>query len=255
MSRVRAILPAILLLTWLHVPSVEAAITFLDNSSGITANGTSVTAHFWGGSPAAGDLLIAQVANLASQGPPTTPAGWSVAISETNNSPGQVIYYKIADGTEGPDITVSGYGTSTFLSLLTFRYSGVATYNPLDQTSSKSGTGTAISTNSITTTRANELLIAGVCQSSKLQLLRLGQFLYCKKWYSRHRLFLLCGSHCFIFKYLLNFGDCFSKRSLARPHGKLQSRHQDLGRRRQYQQLGRCQQLEPQRRTGFDGCR
>ncbi len=76
-----------------------------------------------------------------------------------------MIFYKIADGTEGPDITISGYGTSTFLALLTFRYWGVATYNPLDQTSSKSGTGTAISTNSITTTRANELLIAGVCQS------------------------------------------------------------------------------------------
>ena len=71
---------------------------------------------------------------------------------------------------EGPDITVSGYGTSTFLALLTFRYSGVATYNPLDQTSSKSGTGNAISTNSITTTRANELLIAGVCQSASSSL-------------------------------------------------------------------------------------
>ena len=159
------ILLAILMLSWLNVPLVEAAITLLDNSSGITSNGTSVTAHFWGGYPASGDLLVAQVSNNASSSAPTTPTGWSVAISETNNSPGQVIFYKIADGTEGPDITISGYGTSTFLALLTFRYSGVATYNPLDQTSSKSGTGTAISTNSITTTRANELLIAGVCQS------------------------------------------------------------------------------------------
>ena len=151
-----------LLIFCLNVPSVEAAITLVQSSNGGKYMGTSVSATFWMGAPTSGNLLIAQVSNQKSQSAPTTPTGWSVAISETNNNPGQVIYYKIADGTEGATVTISGYSTNDLLTLQIFEYSGASA---LDKTSSKSGTGNTISTNSITTTSAEELIIAAVCQN------------------------------------------------------------------------------------------
>ncbi len=137
---------------------VFAVPAFVQKKNSSSQNVSSVAATF-DSTPISGNLLIAIVSNRVSS-IPTTPTGWSVAISTTNVSPGQVIYYKIAGASEPTTVTVTDYATTDQrLGIQIFEYSGVDT---LDQTNQSSGNGSSLSTGSITTTVADELLIAGV---------------------------------------------------------------------------------------------
>ena len=124
---------------------------------------TSVTATFTT-APTAGNLLIAVFGESGSN-TINTPSGWQVAVVDQNTSPGGAIFYKIASGSE-TTVTVSttvNYGDSNSygMGLQLYEYSGMAATSPLDDTASNSGTGTSLTSGSVTTTQAGDLLISG----------------------------------------------------------------------------------------------
>lgn len=149
----------------LNIPRAYAAISLSQTKfSSNNFNDTSISVIF-DNIPAKNNLLIAIAGNRDSS-TPSTPSGWFVAIDQSANSPGQVIFYKIAGTSEPTKVTVSGYSTPTRLGLHIYEYSGIDTTSPLDQTSSDNKVATipdgeTVSSGSVTTLQNNELLIAG----------------------------------------------------------------------------------------------
>ena len=142
-----------------------AASSLVHKYSAVVGDGTngftSVTATFTT-APTAGNLLIAVFGESGSNNI-NTPSGWQVAIVDQNNSPGGAIFYKIASGSESTVTVTTTGGTSTSygMGLQLYEYSGMAATSPLDDTASNSGTGTSLTSGSVTTTQAGDLLISG----------------------------------------------------------------------------------------------
>jgi hypothetical protein len=125
--------------------AAHASIVLIQSAQGASAGDANTVSATFASQPGAGNLLVAVAGNLVAS-TPSTPTGWSVAIDESANAPGQVIFYRIAAGAEPSTVTVNGYGTSTRLGLHVYEYRGIAYSTPLDQTASSSGNGTAMST-------------------------------------------------------------------------------------------------------------
>lgn len=124
--------------TYEHVQSIAA----------ITASGPSVTATY----PSAttpGSLLVAYFTSSGSQGASfTPPAGWSLAVTQTQNAL-MYIYYKIADGTE-TTVTFT-QSTSRALNTTIVEYTGFSGTPTLDVTDSNTaGAATTLSTTATT---------------------------------------------------------------------------------------------------------
>jgi hypothetical protein len=138
-------------------PCVPALV---QKASGVSQNqnATSVSASF-SAAPTANHLLVAIVGTDISV-TINTPGGWSAAMNQ-RGAPGQAIFYKVAGGSESNTVTVT-VSSGTQLGLQIYEYSGVATTSPLDQTASSTGSSNSPSSGSVTTTGANDLLIAGV---------------------------------------------------------------------------------------------
>lgn len=134
----------------------QAVISLVQTANDVTNGGTSVSATF-SSTPTQDNLLVA-IVGVRDSVTINTPSGWSTAISEAG-SPGQAIFYKIAGASEPTEVNFTDIvSSSTRLGLHIYEYSGV---NALDQASSDTGTGTAVSSGSVTTTSANEAIIAG----------------------------------------------------------------------------------------------
>ncbi|MGA9364126.1 MAG: T9SS type A sorting domain-containing protein [Bacteroidota bacterium] len=131
----------------------------LQKASGTGVN-PSISVTF-ANTPTSGNFLIAIVG--VGNATITTPSGWSSAINQagTSSSPGQAIFYKVAGTSESKTVTVAVTGTS-YLGLQIFEYQNVATTSSVDAINSNTGTGTAITTNSVSTSQANDLIIVGV---------------------------------------------------------------------------------------------
>ena len=131
----------------------------LQKASGTGVN-PSISVTF-ANTPTSGNFLIA-IAGVGNA-TITTPSGWSTAINEggSSTSPGQAIFYKVAGSSESKTVTVAVSGT-TYIGLQIFEYQNVSPTSPVDAVSSKTGSGTAITTNSISTSQANDLIIVGV---------------------------------------------------------------------------------------------
>lgn len=143
-----------------------AQITLVRSATGSSSSSTSVSATY-SSTPAQGNLLVAIAGNRdASSSGPNTPSGWSIAISEPDNDPGQVIYYKIAGASEPTTVTVNGYSSSMRLTLHIYEYSGTAASSPLDQVSSASGNSSSPVSGSITPAYTNVLILAGIASQS-----------------------------------------------------------------------------------------
>lgn len=140
--------------------AAHATITLVQSAQAASSGDVSSIAATFATQPVSGDLLIAIAGNLIASSP-ATPTGWSVAIDETANGPGQVIFYKIAAAAEASTVTVSGYSVATRLGLQIYEYRGIAYGAPLDQVASNSGSGTALSTGTTAVTgQPVELLVA-----------------------------------------------------------------------------------------------
>ena len=160
-GKARGLYPAAIVLTLAFILSgshQEAAATSLvQTANGVTNGATSVSATF-PASPTQDNLLVA-IVGVRDSVTINTPSGWSTAISEAG-SPGQAIFYKIAGASEPTEVNFTDIvSSSTRLGLHIYEYSGV---NALDQVSSDTGTGTSISSGSVTTTSANEVVTAGL---------------------------------------------------------------------------------------------
>jgi hypothetical protein len=136
------------------------AVTLVQTATGTAEASASVSAVF-GATPTQGNLLIA-IAGNDDVDTPSTPSGWSVAINEAANNPGQVIFYKVAGASESTTVTVSGYSSNPDLGLHLYEYRGIARTSPLDRTASDAGTsGDPLSSGTTpTTSTRRELLIA-----------------------------------------------------------------------------------------------
>jgi DNA-binding protein YbaB len=119
----------------------------------------------------AGDLNVVVVAwanNTVHLTSVTDSKGNSYALAvgpTASQGSTQSIYYakNIAAATAGANaVTVSFDGSAASLDVRIAEYSGVDTVSPLDQTSAAFGTSSLASTGPVTTTSANEVLVAGV---------------------------------------------------------------------------------------------
>jgi hypothetical protein len=138
----------------------HGSIVLIQSAQAASAGDVGTISATFASQPGAGNLLVAVAGNLAAS-TPATPTGWLVAIDESANAPGQVIFYRIAAAAEPSTVTVNGYGTATRLGLHVYEYRGIAYASPLDQTASNSGSGTALSTGTTATTaQPVELVLA-----------------------------------------------------------------------------------------------
>jgi YD repeat-containing protein len=158
-------------------PSARASIAYVQSATAVLNPGSSVTATYTS-AQSAGDLNVVIIGwgGKGSIPPPTAPSSvtdskgntYVLAVGPTGNSTGngsQSIYYAsniLAAGAGSNSVTIS-FGSTSFphLSLQIAEYSGVATSSPLDGTSAGIGTNATVTSGSVTTTNANDLLIGG----------------------------------------------------------------------------------------------
>jgi parallel beta-helix repeat protein len=141
-----------------NVTAISVGCTVVQSGTG-TANSSSVSASY-PTPPTVNNLLVAIVGNRDSR-TVNTPSGWSVAISETNNTPGQAIFYKFAGPSEPTNVTVTYSGSNTRLGLRVYEYCDIdSAVAPV--TGSASGSGTAVYSGTVTTSEADSLVLAGL---------------------------------------------------------------------------------------------
>ncbi len=136
-------------------PSRVSAAPSLVQSTSTNGGGTSVA---YSSSPIAGHLLVAVCSSDVAT-TVTGPAGFSTAINESATI-GQGIFYKIAIGSESTiSCSFSGSGNNT---VQLYEYSGIHSYTTFELANATSSTGNSgtISSGTLTTTHANDLIIA-----------------------------------------------------------------------------------------------
>lgn len=143
----------------LWAPSAQAAIAFVQEATA-TATSTSIMAVF-PSSPTEGNLLVAIAANTSSATSPPVPGGWTQAIANPT-SPGQIIYYRIAQPGETPSLVVGPYPSTNELGLHIYEWSGVHRTTPLDATGQANGSGSPLSSGTAMTTVDEALLMVGM---------------------------------------------------------------------------------------------
>jgi hypothetical protein len=108
--------------------SSQPLVVLVQSASAQIATSRTITGSFTT-PPVRGRLLVAVVGNSGFQASAGQPAGWSVAIREPGNNPGQSIYYKVAGASEPSTVTFSGFASADNLGLQLFEFSGVDAMN------------------------------------------------------------------------------------------------------------------------------
>ncbi len=151
---------------------ITAAITLIQKRTAGNQGVTSVTAGF-SLQPAEGNLLVA-IVGVKGTNTINTPTdqngasnGWQAAINQKGvaipSRPGQAIFYKIAGASEPVTIKEALTGSNTTMAIQLYEYSGIATSDELDGTSSGNGTGSdPASTGAVTTNATEDLLLAAI---------------------------------------------------------------------------------------------
>jgi hypothetical protein len=109
---------------------------------------------------AQGDVMLATV-TAAGTGAPTTPSGWTVVKSISGTALRQATYYKVAGASEPASYSWS-LGSSRAASGGIADYSGVNQTAPVDATASATGASGNAEAASITTSVANDQVLAAV---------------------------------------------------------------------------------------------
>ena len=146
---------------WTSTNSAQArgGIALIQKATG--GGTTSTISATFASTPTTGDLLVAVVATRTN-GAITAPSGWSTAINQAG-TPSQGIFYKIAGAAESTTVTATTAATGNGTGIHIYEYRGVTT---LDASSSSTGTGTAVASGSLTTTTANNLVIAATVKNA-----------------------------------------------------------------------------------------
>lgn len=144
--------------------SASAAPSLVQSQTNYGTN-SSITSTTLSPAATAGNLLVAVCSSASAAGDTLTgPSGFSVIINETTNT-SQGIFYKIAAGGE-TTLSCNSSGSVT-LAIQVFEYSGMHSYNSVEASSSSgANTGTTISSGSVITTHANDLLIASATNTN-----------------------------------------------------------------------------------------
>ena len=126
----------------------------------VSALETKTTALF-PDDPTAGNLLVAVGATYASSVLTMTPDWTPVFLNLSLGSPQQAIFYKVATGAADKTVDVYHVGTSGAAGLQVYEFTGVPDL-PVGIAGSSSGTGTAMSSGSITVALPHTLVLAAV---------------------------------------------------------------------------------------------
>ncbi len=143
-----------------------SVVTLVQKNSAVVGDGTngysSITATY-STAPTAGNLLVAIFGESGSNNI-STPSGWQVATELQNSSPGGAVFYKVATGSESSvTVTTSGGSSTSYgMGLQLYEYSGLSSTSPLDAVATAAtGTGSSLTSGSVTTTQACDLLSSG----------------------------------------------------------------------------------------------
>lgn len=149
------------LLINLASPRHAGAVAALAQTPNTNTGSGSTFSVSYGSTPTAGDLLV--VICSAAGNVTITASGYTAAKNEGGSSsiPSQGIFYKNAAGNES-SVTCGGGGSSTKWGEQLFDYKGIVSSSPLDAVNSvsSSGTSTTPASGSVTTTNANDLVLA-----------------------------------------------------------------------------------------------
>lgn len=141
-------------------PRTAYAAALAQSSS---ANGSGSVSASLPVNATAGNLLVVVCAALDSSSF-SPPSGFATAITSSTD-PSQAIFYKIASGGES-SYTCSASGNDS-VAIQLYEYSGIHGYTTVDTTASATGSGTSISTGTVNTTHANDLLLAAAAGNGK----------------------------------------------------------------------------------------
>ncbi|HET7320820.1 MAG TPA: hypothetical protein VFI84_04550, partial [Candidatus Saccharimonadales bacterium] len=142
----------------------SAAGTLVQTTNASNGGATSVSVSYVS-SVTANNLLVVICGANSAAATITGPAGFTTARNDasTATAPGQGIFYKIASGSES-SISCST-SASVSIGIQIYEYSGMAASRPLDATNtalSSGSVGLSAASGNVTTTYANDLLIAGI---------------------------------------------------------------------------------------------
>lgn len=143
----------------------SAAATHVSQSTGdngATPTSPSTLTITKPASVASGNLLFAAIAyNGGTDSTVSTPSGWTfIATKDNGTTSGVRTYYKVAGGSEPASYswTITCGTFTPWASGGIINYSGIKA-SPLDVSTTNSGVGTSASTNTVTTTAANDLVL------------------------------------------------------------------------------------------------
>jgi hypothetical protein len=136
----------------------QAAVTFVQGTA-IIGTSASLTS-----TATAGNLLVVICGDNVSS-TITGPSGYTQIINQAGTV-SQAMFYKMAAGTEktGIGCTFGGSGTE---GVQVLEYSGIHAYNTLEGSMSANGSSTSVSTGTLATTHAADLLVAAAISNSQ----------------------------------------------------------------------------------------
>ncbi|MDX2436717.1 MAG: right-handed parallel beta-helix repeat-containing protein [Acidobacteriota bacterium] len=159
--RLSQILVLVLIATFaVYAAPAQAAIVLEQWIAAVQQSNTVIEVSF-PTAPAEGNLLVAIVGNQDASDPPATPSGWVLEGGDSANSPGQLVYYKIAGAAESATFNPGTYSITASRGIHLYEYSGVDTGNPLASSARLDGTGTTLTTGSINTNEDGSLILVG----------------------------------------------------------------------------------------------
>ncbi len=145
----------------LTAPAIAGSTTANVQSATNASTGATTLVISKPTSTASGDFLVAGITVTGGSGAGlTAPSGWTL-IQRTNNASNVALftYYRWAGGSEPTTYTWT-VSPSARASGGILRYTGVNPSNPINGTSTNTGSGTAVTANSITTTSAQTAVVA-----------------------------------------------------------------------------------------------
>lgn len=157
-----------------RVKEAHAQISLVQTATGVAQGKTSVSATF-AAAVQTGNLLVI-ICGARDNVTLSGPSGFSTAINESG-TPGQAIFY-FANMIGGGTTWSCTSSAKTRLGIHMYEYSGIDTVSPLDVTGSAVGCESGafngnlqIQSGAVTTTQADELLIAGVVVNENVTFL------------------------------------------------------------------------------------
>ncbi|MBU0645962.1 DUF11 domain-containing protein [Patescibacteria group bacterium] len=148
-----------------EVPDTHASRTYLQTATDWAKIDNFISAEFLK-TPEPGNLLVAVVSNSPAA-EIQAPQGWSEAVNESEFTPGQAVFYKIATQNESRVVTVSHISRRVNLGLQIFEYPDVDSANPIDVVASVNGQGQVLHSGTLKTTADKDLLVAAFTVSRK----------------------------------------------------------------------------------------